>query len=95
MPDPIHLQLDRFGDVVTYQFETRMANPAHNIGFASSEVVVEADHFLASLHQAVNQMGAKEAGTSGNKVNPHIQEVISLSTIAATGASAMMNSSDC
>ena len=71
MPDPVHLQLDRFGDVVTDELKTRMANPAGDVGLTPSEVVVEADHFIPALHQPVDQVGAEEAGTSGDEVDQH------------------------
>ena len=69
MPDPVHLQLDRLGDVVTDQLETRMANPTGDVGLAPGEVVIETNHLVARVHQAINQMGAEEAGTAGNEMN--------------------------
>ena len=69
MPDPIHLQLDRFGDIVADEFETRMADPARNVGLPAGEVIVETDHLIAALHQPVDKMGAEEAGTSSDEVN--------------------------
>ena len=95
MPDPIHLKLDRFCDVVTDEFETGMADPTCNVGLASCEVVVQADHFIAVLHEAINQVGAKEARTASDEVDLHPQEVRSVSTIADTGVSATVDSSAC
>ena len=69
MPNPIHLQLDRFCDVVADEFETGMTDPTRNVGFTASEVIIKTDHLIAVLHQTVDQMGAEEAGTSGNEMN--------------------------
>ena len=95
MPDPIHLELDRFRDVVADEFETGMANPARDVGLAPCEVVVETDHLIARLHQTVDQMGAKETSTASDEVDLHPQGVSSLSTIADTGAIATVHSSAC
>ena len=38
-----------------------------NVGLASCEVIVQADHFIARLHEAINQVGAKEAGTASDE----------------------------
>ena len=73
MPDPIHLQLDRLGDIVSQQLEAGMADPALDVALAAREVVVEADHLLTSLHQPVNHMGAKKPGPTGDEVNPHFR----------------------
>merc|ERR1712070_47642 len=72
-----------------------MADPTRNVGLASCEVIVQADHFIAGLHEAINQVGAKEAGTASDEVDLHPQGVSSLSTIADTGASATVDSSAC
>ena len=95
MPDPIHLELDRFGDIVADEFETGMANPARDVGLAPCEVVVETDHLIAALHQPVDQMGAEKAGTASDEMDLHPQGVSSLSTIADTGAIATVHSSAC
>ena len=95
MPDPIHLKLDRFRDVVADEFETGMADPTRNVGLTSCEVIVQADHFIACLHEAINQVGAKEASTASDEVDLHPQGVSSLSTIADTGAIATVHSSAC
>ena len=71
MPDPVHLELDWFGDVVTDEFEPGMANPACDVGLAPGEIVVEADHLITGLHQTVDQVGAEEAGTSSDEVDQH------------------------
>ena len=93
MPDPVHLKLDRFRHVVADEFETRVADPTRNVGLASCEVIVQADHFIPSLHEAINQVGAKETGTASDEVDRHPQWVKSLSTIPDTGASATVDSS--
>ena len=69
MPDPIHLQLDRFCDVVADEFKTGMTDPARNVGFTADKVIIKTDHLIAVVHQPVDQMGAEEAGTAGNEMN--------------------------
>ena len=56
MPDAITLQLNWIGDVMPDQFKSGMTDPLADVAFATSEVVVEANHLLPSLHQAINQM---------------------------------------
>ena len=68
MPDPVHLNPQRFRYVVADQLKARMADPLGDVGLAAGEVVVEADHLLTALHQPVQQMGAEEAGTTGDQV---------------------------
>ena len=65
------------------------------LALTAREVVVEADHLITGLHQPVDQMGAQEAGTTSDEVDLHPQGVSSFSTIAATGASATVDSSAC
>ena len=90
MPDPIHLQLDRFRDVVADELKSGMSNPARDVGLASGEIVVETDHFIAILHQAVDQVGAEKAGTASDEVDLHTQGLSSLSKIPNTGDNATL-----
>ena len=69
MPDAITLQPTRIGDVVPDQFKARMTNPLGDIALASREVVVEADHLLPGLHQAINQMRADKTGSSSHQID--------------------------
>ena len=69
MPDAITLQPNRIGDVVPDQFKPGMTDPLGDVAFASREVVVEADHFLPGLHQAINQMGADKASPSSHQID--------------------------
>lgn len=39
-----------------------------DVAFAAGEVVVEADNLLARLHQAIDQVGANEAGAARDQV---------------------------
>ena len=73
MPDPIHLQLDRLGHVMTDQLKARVTDPTGDVAFATREVVVEADHLLTRLHQPVDQVGPEESSTTGDEVNPHFR----------------------
>ena len=68
MPDAVHLQADRIGHVVADQLKAWMADPLADVLLAAGEVVVEADHLLAGLHQPVHQVGAHETGTAGHQV---------------------------
>jgi hypothetical protein len=56
MPDPIHLEADGLRDIVTDQLKTWVAKPLSYIEFATREIVIETDHLLAGLHQAVDQV---------------------------------------
>ena len=56
------------------EFEPWMANPARDVGLTTREIVVEADHLITGLHQTVDQVGAEEAGTSGDEVDQHEKE---------------------
>ena len=50
---------------------------------------------LPVLHEAVDQVGAKESGTPSNEVDLHPQWVSNVSTIAAIPLSATVISSPC
>ncbi len=67
MPDAIHIKLDRLSHIVTDEFKSGMSNPLHNIDFAASEVVIEANHLFPSLHHPVDKMGTKKTGSTSNK----------------------------
>ena len=69
MPDSITFQPNWIGDVVPDQFKPGMTDPLGDVAFASREVVVEADHFLPGLHQAINQMGADKASPSSHQID--------------------------
>ena len=68
VPDAIHFKPNRIGDVVPNQFKSWMTNPLGNIAFAPCEVVVETDHFLACFHQAIGEVGAKEASATCDQI---------------------------
>ena len=44
-----------------------------DVGLTPREVAVEADHLITGLHQTVDQVGAKEAGTASDEVDLHPQ----------------------
>ena len=69
MPDAITLQLNRIGDVVTNQFKIGVTDPLGDVALSPCEVVIEADHLLPGLHQAINQMGANKASPSSHQVD--------------------------
>ena len=68
VPDAVDLELDRFGDIVTYQLETGMSNPLSNICLSPSEIVVKTQNLFTGLHQAINEMGTKKARTSCHEI---------------------------
>ena len=68
MPDAVHLDPQRFRHVVSDQLKARMADPLGDVGLATGEVVVEADHLFTGLHQPVHQMGTEETGTPGAQI---------------------------
>tara|TARA_B100001059_G_scaffold164622_1_gene164193 strand:+ start:86 stop:304 length:219 start_codon:yes stop_codon:yes gene_type:complete len=45
-----------------------MPNPVSNIFFSACEVIVQANHFFASLHQAISQVGAEESGAACDQI---------------------------
>jgi hypothetical protein len=66
VPDSVDFQSDWFGDVVADQFKVRVANPLGYVCLATREVVVKANYFLACLHEAINEVRAKEAGAASD-----------------------------
>ena len=69
MPDAITFQPNRISDVMPDQFKPWMTNPLRDVGFASREVVIKADHLLPGLHQAINQMGANKTSPSSHQID--------------------------
>ena len=72
MPDAIALEPNRIGDVMPDQFKPGMTDPLGDIAFASREVVVQADHLLPGLHQAINQMGAHKTSPSSHQIDQRL-----------------------
>ena len=72
MPDAIALEPNRIGDVMPDQFKPGMTDPLGDIAFASREVVVQADHLLPGLHQAINQMGAHKTSPSSDQIDQRL-----------------------
>ena len=69
MPDAITFEPNRIGDVMPDQFKPGMTDPLGDVAFASREVVVQADHLLPGLHQAINQMGAHKPSPSSHQID--------------------------
>ena len=61
MPDPVHLQLDRLGDVVADQLKAWVADPLGDVGLTAREEVVEADDVVAALDEVGAEVGADKA----------------------------------
>jgi hypothetical protein len=55
------------GDVMTHQLEVRALEQVKNVGFLGCEEVVEADHVVPLIDQAVAEVRADEARPSGNQ----------------------------
>jgi len=68
VPDAIHIEPDRFGDVVADELKAGVLPPLAHVRFAAREGVVETKHLLIGLHQPIHQMRAKEAGTTGDQI---------------------------
>src|SRR6185295_19583587 len=54
---------------VAHQLETRVAQQMLDVGLAAGEVVVDAQHVVSALEQALAQVRAEKAGTTGHQ-NP-------------------------
>jgi hypothetical protein len=66
MPNAIHLKLDGLCDVVADQLKAWVTNPAIDIAFTTSEVIVEANHLFTGVHQPINQVRAKKTSSSSD-----------------------------
>jgi hypothetical protein len=67
--------MQRMRDVMAFQLEARMADPAFDILSPPREEIVDADDIVPTRHQAVAQMRAEKAGTSGNEDGSSIKHV--------------------
>ena len=68
MPNPVHFELDRLGDVMTDQLKAGVANPMRNVLFSPCEVIIQADHFFSGFHQPVAEMGPQETSATGDQI---------------------------
>ena len=75
MPDAIAFEPNRICHIVADQFKAWMTHPLGNIFLTSREIVIKTDHFLASLHQAINQMGTNETGSTRHKIDQKFPEI--------------------
>ena len=75
MPDAITFEPNRIGNVMPDQLKPGMTDPLGDIAFASREVVVQADHLLPGLHQAINQMGSDKTGSSSHQIDQRSMSV--------------------
>ncbi|KAG6555768.1 hypothetical protein Mapa_003008 [Marchantia paleacea] len=60
----IHLQQNWLDNVVTDEFEARIAKVPLQIFFPASEEIIHNDNAVSSIHQAVHKMTSHETGTS-------------------------------
>ena len=52
---------------MTNELEIRMADPMTDGGLRTGEEVIEDGNFVAEEHQTIDQVGADEASTTGDK----------------------------
>jgi hypothetical protein len=57
-----------------------MSNPLLNIAFSAGEVVVQANHFLVRMHQAINQVRAEKTSSASDQI-AHGTELIGKSVV--------------
>src|SRR5262249_25497355 len=57
---------ERIGDVVVEQAEARIAAQVIDVRESPGDQVIDADDFMALGQEAIAEMGAEEAGASGN-----------------------------
>ena len=55
-----------------------MTDALGNVALATREVVIEANHFLTSLHQPVRQVGANKAGSASDQVTPEVNKQVKI-----------------
>ena len=57
----ISFQANRLGDVVLNEFEVARAQEMFDVVNAAGQQIVQADHFMSSLHQSLAQTRTEEA----------------------------------
>ena len=65
--DAVHLEAERLGHIVADEFEIGVGKQVGDVALPSGEIVVEADDLIAFVEQAFAEMGAEEAGSSGDE----------------------------
>ena len=68
VPDAVNLKLYRFGDVMADELKAGVIPPLTHVGLATGEGVVETEHLVTGLHQAVDQVRTEKAGASGDQI---------------------------
>ena len=68
--DPVHLQEDRFRDVVAHQFEPVVVHEVDDVVLAAGEEVVQADDVVPLPEEPFAEVGTDEAGAAGDE-NAH------------------------
>ena len=71
--DASDLDGQRMHDVVSDEFEPRMTDQVRDIGFATGEEVVDANHFVPAFDQTIAQMASQESGTAGDENRLHFK----------------------
>ena len=68
MPDVVDLaiQKDEFGDVLLDELEIGVAAQMDDVIDRPGDEIVDADHFMAAGQEEIGQMGAEEAGGTGD-----------------------------
>jgi hypothetical protein len=65
--DTVDLKLERVDDIVAHEFKTGITNEMLDIGFPTSEEVIETDDFIALFDEAVAEMGTEESGSASDQ----------------------------
>ena len=63
----LHLNSQRFDDVVPDEFELWMADEVCDVLFATGEKVIDADDIVTAFDEAVAQMTPQETGTASDE----------------------------
>lgn len=67
MIDLVNFKKNRFNDVVSNEFKSRVSEMVHHILLPSCEKIVNDDDTISSVHQSVNQMTPNKPSSSSYK----------------------------
>lgn len=65
--DLIHLHIKREGHIVAHPLEVWVMQQMQDVVFGAGEEVIQADHIVAAVQQALAQMRAEEAGAASDE----------------------------
>ena len=64
--DFIHLSIEREGHIVPLQFKMRMIQQIRDVGAATGEKIIHAQHFVPGINQSFAQVRAEKSSTAGD-----------------------------